>query len=323
MHLSISEARELSEGVLARHGYSENDARLITDVIVEAHLWGRPLSGMRHLLQIVERAKDKDRGTIRVVSEDDHSALIDAENNPGFLASNYAIRLAMAKARKSGVAVVGVRRSFLGGINGYYVSLAAREDLIALMSVSGGSRVAPWGGIDPVFGTNPLAVAVPTLNDPVIFDMTTAATNVGHLQTAARLGEPLPAGLAIDNNGEPTTDPARALQGAILPFGEHKGFGLAFVIQCLGILVGGDIAPQGMKDFGYFFLVIDPGMFMRVQDYKARVTELVRRVRQSRTRAGEASVRVPGERSLRERARRQVEGIDLDDRTYAELLRLR
>lgn len=78
-----------------------------------------------------------------------------------------------------------------------------------------------------------------------------------------------------------------------------------------------------MKDFGYFFLVIDPGMFMRVQDYKARVTELVRRVRQSRTRAGEASVRVPGERSLRERARRQVEGIDLDDRTYAELLRLR
>ena len=322
IHLTVPEARALSEKVLQRHGYSANESRIITDVLMEAHLWGRPESGLRHLADIVERAKEGNRGQMQVVDETDRSALIDGANNPGFLTGVHAVTLAIAKARQSRLAAVGVKRSFMGGINGYYVSLAAREGLIAVMTVSGPARVAPAGGIDPLLGTNPLAVAVPALDEPIILDMSTAAANVGTLRKAARLGEAIPAGWALDSDGRPTTDPVRALEGAILPFGGHKGYGLSVIVQCLGILAGGAVIPRGLKDFGYFFLVIDPELFMPLAEYKARVSELAKRIRESRPQDGGDAVRVPGERSLRERARRLQHGIELDDRLHAELLGL-
>lgn len=319
VHLSVSEARELSEGILRKHGFDEEDARLITDVFVEAHLWGRPRSGLNHLAHVVEKEQEGVRGKIHAVRENDHFALLDGADNPGFLVANRAMRLAIEKARKSGLAVVGAHRSYMGGINGYYTSMAARADLIGMISISGWAQVVPWGGIDPMFGTNPFSISVPTLEEPVIYDIATASTNVGHLHMNARLKIPLPEGLAIDRDGEPTTDPHRALEGAILPFGGHKGSGLSMMVQCLGILMGGDITAEGLKGFGYFFLVIDPGLFMPVESYKAKVSELVRRIRSSRPRPGEPAVRVPGERALRERARCLKEGFEIDEPLYRQL----
>jgi LDH2 family malate/lactate/ureidoglycolate dehydrogenase len=226
---------------------------------------------------------------------------------------------AIAKAKQSGLAMAAACNAYLGGINGYYVAMAARENLIGVISISSGQRVAPAGGIDPVFGTNPIAVAIPTADDPVILDMATSATNVGGLHRAARLEESLPPGFAIGPDGEATTDPRRAMEGAILPFGGHKGSGLAMIVQCLGLLAGGPIVPKGIADFGYFMLVLDPARFMPIEDFKARMSELVAIVRGSRPAADFAAVRVPGERSLHMRARHLIEGIDIDDRLYAEL----
>ena len=319
MHLSVAEARTLSEGILVRRGFERKDAELIADVLVEAHLWGRPSSGLSHLRHVVESG---DRQAVTIVREDARSALIDGGNNPGFLVASRAMLLAIAKAKESGLATVAARNAYFGGINGYYVGMAARQDLIGMMSISSGQRVAPAGGIDPLFGTNPIAIAIPTLDEPVILDMATASINVGGLQRAARLGETLEPGIAIGPDGAPTTDPRRALEGAILPFGGHKGSGLAMMIQFLGILGGGAIVPQGITDFGYFMVVIDPSLFMPIEEYKARASELVKRVHAVRPVAGNDKVRVPGERSLGERARRLAEGIDIDDALYSELLRL-
>ncbi len=319
MHLSVAEARTLSEGILVRRGFERKDAELIADVLVEAHLWGRPSSGLSHLRHVVESG---DRQAVTIVREDARSALIDGGNNPGFLVASRAMLLAIAKAKESGLATVAARNAYFGGINGYYVGMAARQDLIGMMSISSGQRVAPAGGIDPLFGTNPIAIAVPTLAEPVILDMATASINVGGLQRAARLDEALEPGIAIGPDGEPTSDPRRALEGAILPFGGHKGSGLAMMIQFLGILGGGAIVPQGITDFGYFMVVIDPSLFMPIEEYKARASELVKRVHAVRPVAGNDKVRVPGERSLGERARRLAEGIDIDDALYSELLRL-
>ena len=319
MHLGVSEARALSEGILVRHGFSPEDAALISEILVEAHLWGRPTSGLSHLRSIV---KAGDRQPIRVVHEDGRSAVIDGGNNPGFLVASRAMQMVIAKAKQNGLATVAARNAYFGGINGYYVAKAARQDLIALMSIASGERVAPAGGIDPLFGTNPIAVAIPTLGEPVILDMSTSSTNLGGLHRAARLNEPLAAGIAIGPDGEPTTDPRRALEGAILPFGGHKGSGLAMIVQCLGLLGGGAIVPHGVADFGYFILAIDPSLFMPIEEYKARVSELVERVRAVRPRKGLDKVRVPGERSLHERGRRLAEGFDIDDVLYAELLGL-
>jgi LDH2 family malate/lactate/ureidoglycolate dehydrogenase len=112
------------------------------------------------------------------------------------------------------------------------------------------------------------------------------------------------------------------LEGAILPFGGHKGAGLAMIVQCLGLLGGGAIIPHGVADFGYFILAIDPSLFMPIEEYKARASELVERVRAVRPRKGVDKVRVPGERSLHERVRRLADGFDIDDVLYAELLGL-
>ena len=319
MHLGVREARALCEGVLARHGYGRDDARLITDVLIEAHLWGRPSSGLNHLAHVVDAGE---RGDVRVISEDERSVLIDGGNNPGFLVSSRAMLMAADKAAANGFAVAAARNAFLGGINGYYVSMAARRDLIGLMATSSGGRVAPAGGIDPLFGTNPLAIAIPTLEQPIVLDFSTSSINVGGLHRAVRLGEEIAPGIAIGPDGEATTDPALGLAGAILPFGGHKGSGLAMVVQCLGLLGGGAVIPQGLGDFGYFFLAFDPGLLMPIEEYKKRTSELVARVHDVRPAAGGQEVRVPGERAFAARARHLEEGIEIDDPLYEELCRL-
>jgi LDH2 family malate/lactate/ureidoglycolate dehydrogenase len=320
MHLSVAEARALSEGILRRHGFEAAEATEITDVLVEAHLWGRPTSGLNHLRYVVKAAAD--RRPVCVLREDSRSVLLDGGNNPGFLVAQRAMRMAIEKARESGLAAAAAHNAYLGGINGYYAVMAARQDLIGLVTISSGRRVAPAGGIDPLFGTNPLAIAIPTLDEPIVLDMATASTNVGSLRRAERLHEAIAEGQAVTADGSPTTDPATALGGAILPFGGHKGSGLAMIVQCLGMLAGGAIVPEGIRDFGYFLLAIDPALFMPAADYKARTSELAEMMRASRPAAAGDPVRVPGERSMRARARRLIEGFDLDDELYRELLEL-
>ena len=134
--------------------------------------------------------------------------------------------------------------------------------------------------------------------------------------------EAIAPGLAVGPDGAPTIEPAAALAGAILPFGGHKGAGLAMVVQCLGLLAGGAILPDGIRDFGYFLLAIDPALFMPIADYKARTSELAAMMRASRPAVAGDTVRVPGERSMKERTRRLAEGFDLDDELYRDLLRL-
>jgi len=320
MHLDVAEARALSEDILCRCGFDAAEAAEITDVLVEAHLWGRPTSGLGHLRHVVRAAAD--RKPITVVREDSRSVLLDGGNNPGFLVAQRAMRMAVAKAKESGFAAAAARNAYLGGINGYYAIMAARQDLIGLVSISSGRRVAPAGGIDPLFGTNPLAIAIPTLDEPIVLDMATASTNVGSLERARRRDEPIPPGQAVTADGSPTVHAATALGGAILPFGGHKGAGLAMIVQCLGMLGGGAIIPDGIRDFGYFLVAIDPSLFMPVAKYKARTSELAAMMRASRPATAGDTVRVPGERSMRARARHLAEGFDLDDGLYEDLVGL-
>lgn len=320
MHLSVTEARQLAEGILMRRGYSAEDAATIGEVLVEAHLWGRGNSGLQHLKQIAEVSGA--RKPISIVREDDHSAVLDGGNNAGLLVAPYMMRVAIAKAKSGGIAAVSASNGFLGGIGGYYVNIAAREGLIAFMTMSSGHRVAPAGGIDALFGTNPLSIAFPTAGDPIIYDIATSSINVGGLHRAERLGEPLQPGLAIGPGGEPTTDPKAALKGAILPFGGHKGAGLAMMVQFFGLLGGGAVAPKGMGDFGYFVLVMKPSLFMPTEDYERRVGELVDMIHAVRPSEAGKPVRVPGERAMRLRAKLLAEGFDIDDKLHAELAKL-
>jgi LDH2 family malate/lactate/ureidoglycolate dehydrogenase len=185
------------------------------------------------------------------------------------------------------------------------------------------ARVAPFGGIDRLMGTNPVAMAFPAEDDPLIIDIGTSSTTWGDVVLARAKGEPLPEGLAVDTEGRPTTDPQAALDGAFLPWGGRRGSGLALAVQLLGMLAGSAPVIHDVADFGLFFLVIDPDMLMPGGEYKARVSELRRVIESNRPMDGGSAVRVPGDGSLARRKRALAEGkVAIDERVYRQILAL-
>ena len=145
--------------------------------------------------------------------------------------------------RRRTASVIGVTDSWMSGRSAYFVEMIAREGLVAIHTASSGSSVAPYGGTRPVLGTNPIAFALPGADGPLVLDMGTSAFMATELQLRARLGQPLPEGVAIDRDGQPTRDANEARQGALLPFGGHKGFGLGLIVQAFGLLGGAALPP--------------------------------------------------------------------------------
>jgi LDH2 family malate/lactate/ureidoglycolate dehydrogenase len=201
--------------------------------------------------------------------------------------------------------------------------MIAKADLVAIHTASSGGAVAPYGGIRPVLGTNPIAFAIPGAPDaggPLVLDMGTSAFMATELQLRARLGQELPEGVAIDRDGRPTRDANEAREGALLPFGGHKGFGLGLVVQAFG-LIGGAAIPPGNDD-GYVFIAFRPDLLVPVADLKRELGALIARVKAVPTQPGVAEIRIPGEQSARNRRRLMREGIDIDRLVYDRLTAL-
>ena len=210
--------------------------------------------------------------------------------------------------------VVGIRNTWFSGRLAYYVERAARAGFIAFHTASTQARVAPSGGIDRIFGTNPVAFAFPCDPEPLVIDFGTGMTTWGNVLLRRKLQQPLDPGSAVDAQGHPTTDPSMALEGAFLPWGGHRGYGLALVVQVLAILAGGKMVAQEVTDSGFFFLVIDPALLGAPDDFRRQVGELVAHIEASRPAPGTERVRVPGRGSLAKRAKAEASGqIEVDD----------
>jgi L-2-hydroxycarboxylate dehydrogenase (NAD+) len=322
VELKIEDARALAIDVLRAAGLPADHARTVADHLVEAAMVGRAFAGLPRVLAMVENLKRKGPGgPITIVREDDHSALFDGGDTNGYVTSLIGMDKAIELAKRGGVGVVAVRNTWYSGRLAYYVERAARQGLIAFHTVNTTARVAPLGGTDRIFGTNPLAFAFPCEDEPVIVDFGTSATTWGEVLLRKETGQLLEPGWAVAQDGRPTADPASALAGAILPWGEHRGFGLLLVAQIFGILAGSKVVIDDVGDFGFFFLVIDPGMFMPVAEFKRRVSELARTIQQSRTAQGFDRIRVPGQGSHANREAARARGmIQVDDEIHAGLL---
>src|SRR5262245_30169709 len=308
--LNAAEAAALAAGGLQRIGYTPEEASVIAAHLVESELMGYPALGLTRVLTIAEHPRTKEpRTPIEIVHETPASALIDCGNYVGMYAIRRAAETAIAKARASGFALVGAHNTFLSGRNAYYLDLIARAGYAALHLASGQPVVAPLGGMAPAFGTNPIGFGIPREPHPVVFDIGTAAANHGDLVLASRLGTSLPEGVAIDAQGRATRDPVAGLAGAILSFGGHKGYGLSFAIQALGLLGGAARTRGKVQDYGYLFVVFDPGLLMPVAEFQHQLDELIATVKATPRQPGVAEIRIPSERSYAERERRQVEGI--------------
>ena len=321
IHLTVAAARALAERALGGLGYDAPDARVIADHVVDAALCGYEYSGLAKILNIPESPRfAMPRRPMSVLRETAVSTLYDGGNNNGMLTLHHAAKAAIAKAASHGIALIGLTNSWMSGRSAHFVEMIARADLVAIHTASAARAVAPFGGIRPALGTNPIAFALPTSRGPVVFDMGTAAFMMTELMLRERRGESLPPGVAVDAAGAPTTDPASARLGALLPFGGYKGFGLALMVQALGVLAGSALDVEG--DNGFLFIVFRPDLLTPLDEFNREMTALIDRVKAMPRAAGVDEIRIPSERAFRHRERALVDGIEIDRAVYEALERM-
>jgi LDH2 family malate/lactate/ureidoglycolate dehydrogenase len=257
---------------------------------------------------------------LQIVSESGALCRMDAADALGPAASMKALEHALGLARSFGVGVVAVRRSTHFGAAGYYARHAAEAGQVGVVISNAVKRMAPHGAAELFLGTNPLAIGIPLReHDPFVFDMATSVAAQGWITRAKQLGEQIPLGLAIDSEGRPTSDPAAALVGSLLPVGGPKGSGLALAINMLVVWLSGADSDDEMgslyKNFdrpqntGHVFIAIDAA---RLGDDGARLDELIERLLALRPVEGAAAVEYPGHVGAALARERRANGVPLD-----------
>lgn len=321
VRLSEAGATAISVSALQRIGYTREEAERISDQLIENALSGYRFAGLPRILAIARNPKhDLPREAPRIVRETPLSAMVDGGNTLGYLAVLHGTDIAIAKAKQSGMAIVGVFNTYFSGRNAYYAERIARQGLVAIHAAGTHPRVVPPGGRSATLGTNPFAIAFPSKRGPISYDIGTAAIMGGELELAADVGAELPEGAAFDAEGNPTRD-ARKVKagGSIAPFGGHKGYGLSFVIQALGVLAGSKYARGDVIDYGFMLIAIDPAVLHGEEDFAEQISAFVAEVKATPRQPGIDEIRIPSERAHRERERRRKEGIVIE-KTVLDLL---
>ena len=317
VHLSLAEARALSERAMRGIGYDSEEARILADHVIDAAVCGYEYSGLPKLLNVAEHPRFRAaRGPMRALKETSVSVLFDGGNQSGMLGMYYATRAVIERAERHGFALVAVNNIWMSGRSAYYVEMAARAGLIGIHTVAAPPLVAPPGGAKAALGTNPIAFGFPMQGDPLVIDLGTSAFMGTDLQFRQRLGIPLPQDVAIDEHGRPTTDAEAARHGAILPFGGYKGFALALATHALGVLSSWD---GEQEKAGYLFIAFKPDLFVPLEDYRRALAAEIAAIKATPRQEGVDEIRIPGERAYRDRARLTREGIEIDQRIHDAL----
>ena len=320
MQISIDAARQLAESFLLTCGMSATDAAIIADILLEAELRGRKTHGFIRFPGIKNRYEKGERAGIRIDREEGQCIRVDGGNQPGYLVAYRAMELAIERAKRTGASICSVYNTSHCGMAGYYVDMARKENLIGILFADCLPRITPEGGTEAILGTNPIAVGIPSNTVPLMFDMSTAAITNGDLLVAIREDTAIPEGFAFNSDGEPTTDAEEALKGSVRPFGGHKGFGLALITQILaGALVNAATIPPPGTNYGLLLIVLDPSVFVPLEQFKSEVDSLIARIKANRQEVGVEEILIPGERAYRQRELYLKSGIDLDDTLVNQL----
>lgn len=322
MILSVHEAKTLSQAALTAHNLDEEEARIISEVLVEAELRGRPTHGLIRIPSIIRRRKQKRPAPMRILKEHGAHVLLDGGDHLGYVVAHRCAEIAIDRVKKQAMALVGANNLGHTGMMGYYVSMMAEQGIIGVGICDCFPKMVPWGGMDPVFGTNPISVGIPSKPHPILVDLSTAAVTIGDIRLAEKRGGKLPRGRALNSEGRFTDDPEQAQ--SVLPFGEHKGYALALVVQMLTTaFVGATVIPEGGKDYGLLIVGIAPGLFVASERFEESVSTLVHTIKSSRRMPGVEEILIPGERAFRERERRLRDGIEVEDALVEEIESLR
>ncbi|WP_445502551.1 Ldh family oxidoreductase [Microvirga sp. G4-2] len=323
VYARAEDVRRFVVALIAANGVPSDDARIVAECLVRADLRGVDTHGIARLpgyLDRVRRNLINPRPVLQPKRVSPVASHLDGDNGFGFVVATRAMQEAMEIAQATGLGLVSVKRSTHFGMAANYLLQAVEAGFIALVFTNASRSMPPWGGREALLGTSPFGAGAPGGNHgPFILDMAPSVAARGKIRKALRLGQPIPPDYALDAEGRPTTDPARALAGVVLPMGGPKGSGLSMLMDILsGVISGaafaGDVEDQ-YKNFekpqnvGHFFLAIRPDLFIGLDEYRARMDVLVERVHSTPRAEGFDEVLMPGEPEARQEKRRLAAGI--------------
>lgn len=331
--------RRQMAAVLKAAGSSAEEARQVADNLVMANLSGHDSHGVgmipRYVESMLEGGLQPNAG-IKVNVDAGNLLALDGQHGYGQVVGVQAMELGMARAQELGSCIMTLAHAHHLGRIGHFAEMATSRDLVSMHFVNVVSRpvVAAWGGADGRYGTNPCCIGIPLKSrEPFVLDFATSRVAQGKMRVAHNEGRQVEPGLLIDEHGNPTTNPgvvvvpqSGGLFGALLAFGEHKGYGMAVACELLGgALTGGRTwhGPANAKREvlnGMLTILIDPGKLGTKASFETEALAFIDWLRQSPPAPGSKGVRIAGEPEREARARRAQEGIVIDDQTWAEIV---
>jgi LDH2 family malate/lactate/ureidoglycolate dehydrogenase len=328
-----AELAALASRVFTLCGMSQTDADTAAKVALWAQLHGSDSHGLVHLPLYTRGLLDrtiKARPDFTITQHLPCCAVLDADHGLGLVASERANDLAIDIAKRQGLGAVAVRRSSHFGAAGYYAERAADLGLIGLAFTNAMPAIAPTGGTEGLLGTNPIGAAFPIPGaDPIIADMATAMVARSRIRHALAAGQKaIPEGWALDPEGKPTTDPAVAVKGSLLPIGGPKGYALSLMVEIFcsaladgepGFQVTYENMVKRPSNIGHFFLVLNPDGFAGSERYGARMSHIAEVIGKAKPMQGAARPRLPGGRGHAVKRQVDAEGIAMFDNLRAAL----
>lgn len=326
---------DFATAVYAGAGLPEADARLVADTLVQADLWGHQSHGVLRLGWYLDRIR---HGVMQPVTAPElvvdagAIAVLDGHDGVGQVLAMRATHEAIRRARAHGIGAVAVRNSNHFGTCMYYTRRVAAAGCVGLLTSNGGPAMAPWGGRKKIIGTNPWSVAAPVgSRAPFVVDMAATGVARGKIYLARNQHVPIPLGWAINQAGEPTTDPQEALDGIILPMAEHKGYAIAAMVDMLsGVLTGSGFLSAVHSPYqttehshcGHLMIAMDIAKFQPLEQFTARMEAFTNEIKTVPLAKGFDEVWYPGEMEDNNEARFRREGLALPEETLADLRRI-
>jgi uncharacterized oxidoreductase len=309
---------------------SDGEARLIARHLVDSNLRGHDSHGVGSIPVYIRNLKSGDllpNQVLTTVTETDSFAICDGNGGYGQVMAHEAMKIGIAKAKHKGVALVGLRNSHHVGRIGHWSEQCAEAGLVSIhfVNVVSDPSVAPFGGVAARVGTNPFSVGIPRDGGrPIILDFATSKLAVGKVRVAMNEGKPLPAGALLTADGQPTTDPSVLFgqpKGILLPFGDHKGWGMSLVCELLGAALTGGKTQSGPKKRNatincMLSIVISPERLGTSGLLSPEIDTFIGWVRSG----GNADVLLPGDPEARMTAERKAAGVPIDARSWADIV---
>tara|TARA_B100001248_G_scaffold260300_1_gene248137 strand:- start:2950 stop:3954 length:1005 start_codon:yes stop_codon:yes gene_type:complete len=305
--MKIQKTKKIVNQIFKKYGLSKKHALISADALINAELVGAYGHGLSRLKMYCNRISKKlinPKPKIKIKKLSDSVSHIDADNSIGFVAADLGIKTAIRNAKKTGIGMVGVKNSGHYGLSGYYAEQAVKKDLIVLIFTNAPPAVAPYGASKSLFGTNPICFGTPTGKKiPFILDTSISMINRGKIRLAEKNNQKIPKGVALDEFGNPTTNPKKALKGVQLPIGGFRGSGLAWMVDILsGVLTGSNHGGKvkdpfddftGPQNVGHLFITFKKDLFQK--NYNERIINNIKIIQKLPKANGIKKILYPGQ----------------------------